>query len=53
MVQELVVNVVEDAKSGKDALAFVIGGYSSYEAYVADAVQYGKTLMAGGYRRMT
>lgn len=49
MVQEIVVTVVEDAKSGKDALAFVIGGYSSYEAYVADATQYGKTLMAGGY----
>lgn len=49
LVQELVINVVEDAKSGKDALAYLVGGYSSYEAYVADATQFGKTLMAGGY----
>lgn len=49
LVQELVINVIEDAKSGKDALAYLVGGYSSYEAYVADATQFGKTLMAGGY----
>lgn len=50
MVQELVVNVVEDAKSGKDALAFVIGGWSSYEEYVASAM-YGQSMIVGGYIR--
>ncbi len=50
MLNELVVNVVEDAKSGKDALAFLIGGWSSYEEYVASAM-YGQSIIVGGYIR--
>ena len=50
MVQELVVNVVEDAKSGKDALAFAFGGFSSYEEYVLSAISK-ESLFAGGFIR--
>ena len=50
MVQELVINVVEDAKSGKDALAFAFGGFSSYEEYVLSAISK-ESLFAGGFIR--
>lgn len=50
MVQELVVNVVEDAKSGKDALAFAFGGFSSFEEYILSAISK-ESLFAGGFIR--
>lgn len=50
LVQELVIYMVEDAKSGKDALAYAFGGYASYEDYVQSAI-YGESLFAGGFIR--
>ena len=49
LVQELVIFMVEDAKSAKDALSYLIGGFNSYTDHVAFASTYGKILMAGGY----
>lgn len=50
LIQELVINVIEDVKSGKDALAYAFGGYASYEDYVQSAI-YGESLFAGGFIR--
>ena len=49
LLDSVEVQIIEDYRSVRDELAFQIGGFNSYDDYVAFVTQNGSIIMAGGY----